>query len=161
MKKKVVILLIVLLLVAVIALTAEVIVLVQKNKLLETALLVKEEIEKNEQTLEDLDLELKSISSEEYEVIGLKDSTQSVLNIPDSVNGKRIVGIADEAFIDMELIDVKFGANVRYVGEKAFKGCKLLIRVQLNDSLECIKAAAFEQCRSLIKMEIPDSVTEL
>ena len=127
MKKKVVILLIVLLLVAVIALTAGVIVLVQKNKLLETALLVKEEIEKNEQTLEDLDLELKSISSEEYEVIGLKDSTQSVLNIPDSVNGKRIVGIADEAFIDMELIDVKFGANVRYVGAKAFKGCKLLI----------------------------------
>ncbi|MBO7177766.1 MAG: hypothetical protein J6V69_01555, partial [Clostridia bacterium] len=103
MKKKVVILLIVLLLVAVVALTAGVIVLVQKNKLLETALLVKEEIEKNEQTLEDLDLELKSISSEEYEVIGLKDSTQSVLNIPNSVNGKRIVGIADEAFMGTEL----------------------------------------------------------
>ena len=161
MKKKVVILLIVLLLVAVVALTAGVIVLVQKNKLLETALLVKEEIEKNEQTLEDLDLELKSISSEEYEVIGLKDSTQSVLNIPNSVNGKRIVGIADEAFMGTELIDVKFGANVRYVGAKAFKGCKLLIRVQLNDHLECIKAAAFKQCKSLIEMEIPDNVTEL
>ena len=161
MKKKIAILFIVLLIVAVIALSVCVALLYQENKLLETALLIKEDIEEKEQTLINLDVELKSISSEEYEVIGLKNSTQSVLNIPDSVNGKRIVGIADEAFMGTELIDVKLGANVRYVGAKAFKDCKLLIRVQLNDGLESIKAAAFKQCKSLIKMEIPDSVTEL
>lgn len=161
MKKKIAILFIVLLIVAVIALSVCVALLYQENKLLETALLIKEDIEEKEQTLINLDVELKSISSEEYEVIGLKNSAQSVLYIPDSVNGKMVVGIADEAFMGTELIDVKLGANVRYVGAKAFKDCKLLIRVQLNDSLECIKAAAFKQCKSLIEMEIPDSVTEL
>jgi uncharacterized protein YpmB len=86
-----------------------------------------------------------------------KGSNAVEINIPDS-----ITKIEKSAFICAEkLKEVKFGKNVKQIGESAFFQCTSLEEVILPDSLEVIDDATFLSCTSLKKVTLPEGIKEI
>ncbi|MBE7077179.1 MAG: leucine-rich repeat domain-containing protein [Clostridiales bacterium] len=71
-----------------------------------------------------------------YTVIGLENSTDETIVIPETFEG----------------------VTVRSIGEGAFQGCNTITRVKIPDSVTSIENFAFANCSSLEEIVIPDSV---
>ena len=57
--------------------------------------------------------------------------------------------------------ELKIPEGVKRISDRAFAGCKNLLRVELPSSVETIGVMAFEYCESLNSVSIPDSVTSI
>ncbi|MBR2011444.1 MAG: leucine-rich repeat domain-containing protein [Clostridia bacterium] len=99
-----------------------------------------------------------------YEVIGYGNSTALAVEIPALRNGKPVLSVRAGAFAgNNSITSVSFGSNVKWIGEKAFSGCKALESVSFheNSELEVIGGAAFEGCVSLKAFAVPTGVSAI
>ncbi|ASJ89221.1 MAG: putative surface protein bspA-like [Candidatus Malacoplasma girerdii] len=74
------------------------------------------------------------------------------ITIPDTVNGKTVTGIANNAFDHCSsLISVNFaeGSKLNSIGEEAFFGCESLKTIAIPSSVTSIGSNAFNDCSSL------------
>ena len=82
--------------------------------------------------------------------------------IPDTIDGKKVTSIGDEAFKYCEsLTSVTIPDSVTSIGNEAFAGCTSLTTVTIPDSVTDIGSYAFYGCTSLTSVTIPDSVTSI
>ena len=79
------------------------------------------------------------------------------------VIGDQITQIGRNTFPWTACSTIKFGKNVRSIGERAFNGCRNLNGdLTLPDSVQTIGAGAFQGCEKLSgDLTIPDSVVEI
>ena len=121
-----------------------------------------------------------------YYVSGIGDCNDSEIFIPDiHSDGKKIVGISDEAFksntfIEIihipssityvgnfsfadcySLTEIHGGDGVVTIGDSAFANCFLLSEVNISNSVETIGASAFESCSELKTLTIGNHVTNI
>ncbi len=84
------------------------------------------------------------------------------IEIPDEVDGRPVIGIAESAFEGSKrLQSVIIPSSVKSIGERAFYGCKGLHTVELSEGLTEISDSAFEWCELLKRIEIPSSVVRI
>lgn len=81
--------------------------------------------------------------------------------IPDEINGLPVTEISPEAFSSTELQSVKFGKNIRTIGDYAFYNCKALIETEFPDTLENIGNCAFKSCRGLKKISFENKLVSI
>lgn len=110
-------------------------------------------------------LNYKITNSNEVRVIGLAKNIAS-LSIPTavSISGKpyKITSIDHKAFYRNEnLVDVKIGNNVNYIGKYSFYQCPNLESVKFGGRVQTISTCAFTQCPKLGNVVLPSSVERL
>lgn len=93
----------------------------------------------------------------DYPWMDYRNSIQTI------VIGDQITQIGRYAFPWTACSTIKFGKNVRSIGERAFNGCRNLNGdLTLPDSVQTIGAGAFQGCEKLSgDLTIPDSVVEI
>ena len=77
------------------------------------------------------------------------------IEIPEAVNGVPVASIANSAFKGCPAKVVRFPSGLRYVGERAFAGCKSLREIHFCDQVRFIDRDAFSGCRSLLSARFP------
>ncbi|MBC3899264.1 leucine-rich repeat protein [Acetobacterium malicum] len=84
------------------------------------------------------------------------------VEIPDTLDGKKVVGIGSDVFKDQEITSVKFTNNLLYLKEGAFNNCDFLSEIELPTSVTDIYSSlgnpTFGNCENLAKVSIPKSV---
>ena len=99
-----------------------------------------------------------SITGDSVTITG--ETVSGVLDIPATIQGKRVRKIGDNAFQGISgLKSVKIPNGVTSIGKKAFFGCSGLTSVTIPDSVNSIGKYAFQDCVNLYSVTIPDSVT--
>lgn len=80
-------------------------------------------------------------------------------SIPDTIDGKTVVGIGESAFQESSVEEVGLPEGVKTIGVYAFYKCGNLTFVGLPEGLERIEGAAFGLCTKLKEIDLPDSLT--
>ena len=95
-------------------------------------------------------------------VYALRDRHTTYIEIPESVDGKKVVSVGEDSFRRCDnLKDVKFANSVRTIKNYAFEDCKTLKQVVLPESLETIGAGVFKGCEGLQSVVMFDSVSSI
>lgn len=82
-----------------------------------------------------------------------------ILNIPETIDGKKVTKIGKEAFYKCaNLTVVSFSDRIEEIGNFAFYGCSSLKNVQLPSSLKNLGSASFGNCPYLESLYIPSSI---
>ena len=72
--------------------------------------------------------------------------TETVINIPESMEGHTVCGIAENVFTDnTSIVSVKFNKSLESIGDYAFYGCSALTDVTFNDKLWSVGLASFDE----------------
>ena len=110
-------------------------------------------------------------TSGDYQYCILEDGTaeitrysgeDSVLKIPNTLDGKTVTSIGDGAFAECSsLTSIELPDSVTSIGDRAFLECWSLTSIELPDSVTSIGDAAFLVCSDLTSIELPDSVTSM
>jgi hypothetical protein len=88
--------------------------------------------------------------------------TSGELVIPDTIKGKPVTTIGEEAFRScFHLTSITIPDSVTSIGLSAFGGCKSLTSITIGESVTSIGEHAFSNCASLTSITIPDSVTSI
>ena len=94
-----------------------------------------------------------TIQIEEY------TGTQSVLDVPEQIDGKDVKRIGLYAFSNNKnLTKVRLPETVQFVNQFAFYGCTNLVSIEIPGSLQLIDSSAFSQCKSLIVVDLAPSL---
>ncbi|MBP3370514.1 MAG: leucine-rich repeat protein [Clostridia bacterium] len=113
-----------------------------------------------------------------------KQASFSTLRIPSVINGKKIVGIADEAMQGMHTehaqtiiipetityigdnafegatgVSIVFEGPVNRIGEASFDSCEMLKEIKLGTGIDKIPFMAFSGCSALKTVNIPEGVS--
>jgi hypothetical protein len=92
---------------------------------------------------------------------GLK-APLSGIEIPGSIHGKAVRGIAAHAFMGQpEVTSLSIPSSVREIGAFAFAQCPNLVQLQLAEGLENIATQAFAFSPNLTHVALPASLTDL
>jgi len=87
--------------------------------------------------------------------------SQTDITIPDTLDGKTVLEIGENAFYSNFFITkVTLSSNVLKIGNYAFSGCSLA-SINLDSRLTTIGNNAFSFCSNLYKINIPESVTNI
>lgn len=90
------------------------------------------------------------------------DSGGAVVEIPDTLDGKKVVGIGSNVFNGLLITSVKFTDNLLYLKEGVFNNCDALEEIELPTSVTDIYSSlgnpTFGYCQNLAKVSIPKSV---
>lgn len=104
-----------------------------------------------------------SISGRECTITAYSGEDTTV-RIPATIQGKKVSGIGERAFVDaknIENIEFADGISVLDIAEGAFEGLTKLVYVQLPDADITIGKAAFRGCTQLSHMTMPAGVKEI
>ncbi len=92
-------------------------------------------------------------------ITGLGDCTDSMVVIPDTLDGYPVTHIADSAFYCADMLKgVRLGENVIAVGAYAFFECQAMEVVELNPGLTHLGQYAFSGCRKIKEITIPGTM---
>jgi hypothetical protein len=84
------------------------------------------------------------------------------LEIPEKIDGKKVVAIGSNAFAgNVNLKKVSIPGGVKSIGEYAFSGCTSLKSCELEEGVEEIGYKAFYGCRYLKEVEIPGTLKKI
>lgn len=94
-------------------------------------------------------------------ITGVRDRNATTIEIPETLDGLPVQGIADEAFAGMPALKtIRIPATLQTIGIKAFENCKALEKVEFvvpeKSRLREIGASAFKGCSALKAFEAPD-----
>ena len=113
------------------------------------------------------------------------NGSDEIVVIPETINGLRIIEMADFAFWNNETLKAVcladsietagmyafqnntnlevavYGSGMRETGSGTFHNCESLYQVVLNDGIEVIEGSCFYGCTALETIHIPDSVKEV
>ena len=90
------------------------------------------------------------------------EGSETALEIPSEMDGKRVESIGDEAFYRCSgLEEVSISEGVKSIGAYAFGWCSGLEEVRIPGSVESIGNAAFSVCDGLEEVSIPGSVERI
>ncbi len=88
--------------------------------------------------------------------------TDTVVVVPEKIDGVYVTAIGDEVFADREDIEfVTMFRGVKSIGNSAFESCVNLRMVDLSSELVSIGKSAFESCNSLECVELSLTLTEI
>lgn len=86
--------------------------------------------------------------------------TDTQINIPEKIEGKKVTGIGDAAFDGcITLISVAIPESVTAIGKGAFQNCSALTTVTIPESVTTIGGWAFAGCSALTKITLPKGIT--
>ncbi len=100
----------------------------------------------------------------DYEIVKYEPYSVAVADItlPEKINNRDVVGIADNAFkAESTIKSVVIPATYTYIGEYAFYDCDALVSVNLPASIETIGKGAFESCDVLATFGMSAAVKEI
>ena len=87
--------------------------------------------------------------------------TAESITLPKEVNGRDIVGIAENAFkgkASNAIKSVTVPNTYKYIGDYAFYDCDSLVTITLPETIESIGVSAFRDCEILTDFTVPASV---
>ena len=85
-----------------------------------------------------------------------------IINIPSTINDKKVTSIGDYAFSDCSgLTSITIPDSVTSIGNSAFSSCSGLTSITIPNSVTSIGASAFRYCSGLTSITIPNSVTSI
>lgn len=88
--------------------------------------------------------------------------SNSILTVPDTVDGLKVTAIGDHAFeANWDLEEVILPDGVTYIGESAFMDCGKLKSITIPETTVTIRRAAFASCSALDNVTVPASVAEI
>lgn len=103
----------------------------------------------------DLTFQLDWFGNDAYVVVACKTSASGELVIPDTYNGKPVIGISSYAFNGCKkLTSIIIGENVKDIEYAAFYNCTKLSTVRVSASVEYIDSAAFHDCSNLESIKV-------
>lgn len=92
-------------------------------------------------------------------IVGYTSDFSGILNIPDEVNGYKVVNVKKGAFKDCtNLTEINFSNNIKRIEMNAFEGCTSLTSIVLPEQLDEIQKDAFLSCTSLKNATMPITV---
>lgn len=97
----------------------------------------------------------------DYEIIKYEPYSvaTSDVTLPSEVNGRDIVGIAENAFkAENSIKSITIPATYKYISDYAFYDCDSLTTITLPDTLEEIGKSVFESCDNLTAFKMPAGV---
>lgn len=114
--------------------------------------------------MEKYNLIFRSIDDQSVEVSGIldKDLGKKVYEVPDSIEGKKVVAIGEKAFEDASAIEkVVLPETIISIKSCAFSKCEGLKEVILPNSLKSIGLLSFFYCTSLKSIRLPANIQEI
>ena len=90
-------------------------------------------------------------------VSGYKGTGVDVV-IPDTYEGKNVIGITNNVFKEKNIESVAIANHVRWIYSSAFANCKQLSSVQFGEALTYLDRCAFYGCEKLETITLPDSL---
>ncbi len=87
--------------------------------------------------------------------------SETELEIPGEIAGKRVTGIGAYAFEWGGITSVAIPNGVTSIGEGAFYSCASLVSAKIPGSVDRIGNSAFEECSSLTEVEMPEGVSHI
>ena len=91
-----------------------------------------------------------------------KNAISTKVDIPEAVNGLKVVEIAKEAFYGCNgLTEVKLPSGLTTIAKEAFRGCSALEAVDIPNSVTTIGEQAFCDCSSLTEVKLPSELTTI
>ncbi|MCQ2483519.1 MAG: DUF4214 domain-containing protein [Clostridia bacterium] len=88
--------------------------------------------------------------------------TGTDLEIPEAVNGKKVISVKADAFKGCKTItSVKFPETVTTIGNNAFLDCSGLKSVTMTDKITAIGTCAFKNCTALESITFPATMTTI
>ena len=114
--------------------------------------------------MEKYNLIFRSIDDQSVEVSGIldKDLGKKVYEIPDSIEGKKVVAIGEKAFEDASAIEkVVLPETIISIKSCAFSKCEGLREVILPNSLKSLGLLSFFYCTSLKSIRLPANIQEI
>jgi RNA polymerase primary sigma factor len=86
----------------------------------------------------------------------------SHVRIPEQIEGHKVVGIEEYAFIENhEINSIEMPDSILWIDKYAFQYCKSLKKIHLSNRLVTIGEFAFSKCVNLLEVTIPESVVEI
>lgn len=118
------------------------------------------------------EIELNKDVEDGFEYVRTSDGTAAILvgyvgqekevKIPSSIDGLKVIEIADEAFMNnTQITEVTATNNITKIGDRVFMGCTSLKEVKAIKSVTSMGEAVFEGCTSLTDVTIPDTVVNI
>ncbi len=93
------------------------------------------------------------------EIILCKENNDSTLQIPQSIDGYKVIGIGESAFKkDLSFTKVLLPEGIEYISDNAFFACSKLQSVAFPNSLESIGDRAFAYCENLSELELCENI---
>lgn len=86
-------------------------------------------------------------------------SNEKVIVIPETINGKKVVGVSTYAFGGMQMEGIVFPNSVESIGRGAFEMCHQLKYIDLGSGLKSIGSMAFNNCTNLTSVKFPEGMT--
>ena len=101
-------------------------------------------------------LKMKNVSGG-YEVVGIGSCQDSIVIIPNTYEGEKVVSIGEKAFNNCDQITtVVIPENVKTVKSSAFANCNYLDNVYIQNGVEKLEAMLFYPINAAISAPVPD-----
>ncbi|MBQ9116651.1 MAG: leucine-rich repeat domain-containing protein [Clostridia bacterium] len=97
-----------------------------------------------------------------YTLIGVKESSDGRIFIPEKYNGGKVTRIHKSAFSGSDwVLTVYIPKNVTYVAAGAFEKCSALAEVVLDGDITVLEGRTFANCTSLKRVTLPNTLREI
>ena len=102
-----------------------------------------------------------SLDEDGTAIIQKYNGDETEIIIPCELDGRKVTGIGEDAFLHSHIIKVTIPDSITSIGNSAFSYCVSLTSIIIPDSVTNIGYGAFSNCESLASFTIPDSVTSI
>lgn len=95
-------------------------------------------------------------------IITKYNGSDQVLVVPETIESKRVVSLAEEAFKNCDVLTtISLPAGLTGIGNRAFEDCTALTEISLPAGLTSMGTEVFRGCTALTKASLPDGLTSI
>ena len=92
---------------------------------------------------------------------GTAEEQSGIVKIPDTLDGKKVIGIDGAFKKNQSIISVEVPSSVKWIGYMAFFKCPSLQNVKLSEGIKEIGDHCFDECHELKHVNIPSTVEKI